>query len=525
MADDDWDESPDFKIDMTEHEQRWGSKAIPGTGRVGHIDMEALRESVLKEDAENKKNAIPNASYGYGGKFQVEKDRMDKKHSSQQDYSKGFGGRYGVQTDRQDKSAVGYDHREEIPKHPSQKDYSYGFGGKYGVQKDRKDASSFDYTDKEELVPHESQQPKTFASGGTSASALRAKFEAMMQENSKPVERPARPVGRMPKDAWKPAAQTEPVKSPKETLPGLRQPASPEHSDWSDTEARQNVVPKPTEQAIPSTQSSAAPTQPSCPEPEQPQPADTGISAIALYDFTGSQDDELTMKAGEVVTNINKFHEDWWEGYIGDRFGIFPAAYVLDKLVALGDFYARLGTDWKGMLGLRCLSSCNDNGLLLPRTCAKPPPIGQQLIMASTIGEDHVDAPQIEPLVTADYVFTRGRDRQDVLVIKVIRNADGRTNRPLIMSKMSLRIQNHRRPQAKRIPGSNDYSPRPALRGRLCLQHLDGRKRAKEYGPLRRRGSSLDMTLVTEYVFIILCRANLRSHFFVPSFSTIITNS
>ncbi|VDN28523.1 unnamed protein product [Dibothriocephalus latus] len=38
MGDDDWDESPDFKIEMTEQEQRWGSKAIPGTGRVGHIE-------------------------------------------------------------------------------------------------------------------------------------------------------------------------------------------------------------------------------------------------------------------------------------------------------------------------------------------------------------------------------------------------------------------------------------------------------------------------------------------------------
>ncbi|VDN17636.1 unnamed protein product [Dibothriocephalus latus] len=38
----------------------------------------------------------------------------------------------------------------------------------------------------------------------------------------------------------------------------------------------------------------------------------------------------MTMKAGEVVTNINKFHEDWWEGRIGDRFGMFPAAYVAE---------------------------------------------------------------------------------------------------------------------------------------------------------------------------------------------------
>ena len=37
------------------------------------------------------------------------------------DYSKGFGGKYGVQSDRVDKSALGYDHQEKLEKHESQK--------------------------------------------------------------------------------------------------------------------------------------------------------------------------------------------------------------------------------------------------------------------------------------------------------------------------------------------------------------------------------------------------------------------
>ena len=37
------------------------------------------------------------------------------------DYSKGFGGKYGVQTDRVDKSALGWDHQEKVDKHESQK--------------------------------------------------------------------------------------------------------------------------------------------------------------------------------------------------------------------------------------------------------------------------------------------------------------------------------------------------------------------------------------------------------------------
>lgn len=52
---------------------------------------------------------------------------------------KGWGGKFGVETDRMDKSAVGHDYQAPLVKHASQKDYSTGFGGKYGVQSDRKD--------------------------------------------------------------------------------------------------------------------------------------------------------------------------------------------------------------------------------------------------------------------------------------------------------------------------------------------------------------------------------------------------
>lgn len=51
----------------------------------------------------------------------------------------GFGGKFGVQSDRMDKSAVGHDYVANLKKHVSQTDYSRGFGGKYGVQTDRVD--------------------------------------------------------------------------------------------------------------------------------------------------------------------------------------------------------------------------------------------------------------------------------------------------------------------------------------------------------------------------------------------------
>ncbi len=37
------------------------------------------------------------------------------------DHSYGFGGKFGIQKDSQDKTAVGWDHKESLSKHDSQK--------------------------------------------------------------------------------------------------------------------------------------------------------------------------------------------------------------------------------------------------------------------------------------------------------------------------------------------------------------------------------------------------------------------
>lgn len=42
-------------------------------------------------------------------------------HESQTDAKKGFGGKFGVQSDRVDKSAVGFEYHEKLSSHASQK--------------------------------------------------------------------------------------------------------------------------------------------------------------------------------------------------------------------------------------------------------------------------------------------------------------------------------------------------------------------------------------------------------------------
>ncbi|KAJ3594143.1 hypothetical protein NHX12_006475 [Muraenolepis orangiensis] len=197
---DDWETDPDFENDVTEQEQRWGAKTVAGSGHQEHINIHQLRANVSTEHTSLKKKELedmPKASHGYGGKFGVQQDRMDKsavghdyqsqlsKHCSQTDTSKGFGGKFGVQADRVDQSAVGFEYAGKTEKHASQKDYSTGFGGRYGVQADRsqtdyakgfggkygvesdkvdKSAMGFEYQGKTEK--HESQKDYTKGFGG-----------------------------------------------------------------------------------------------------------------------------------------------------------------------------------------------------------------------------------------------------------------------------------------------------------------------------------------------------------------------
>ncbi|XP_068573424.1 src substrate protein p85-like isoform X1 [Cebidichthys violaceus] len=176
---DDWETDPDFENDVSEQEQRWGAKTIEGSGRKEHISVAELRNKVTMEHEQGKqKEQTPKASYGYGGKFGVEKDRMDKvalgndyvaqveQHSSQKDAAQGFGGKFGVQKDRVDKSAMGYEYKGEVQQHASQKDHSKGFGGKYGVEKEKVDKAALGYDYKGQTEKHQSQKDYAKGFGG-----------------------------------------------------------------------------------------------------------------------------------------------------------------------------------------------------------------------------------------------------------------------------------------------------------------------------------------------------------------------
>ncbi|BHF85349.1 hypothetical protein SprV_1002851200 [Sparganum proliferum] len=145
----------------------------------------------------------------------------------------------------------------------------------------------------------------------------------------------------------------------------------------------------------------------------------------------------------------DKFYED--------LHALLATVSKADKLIVLGDFNARVGTDhtaWRGVLGPHGLRGSNDNDLLLLRTCAE-----HRLILTNTffcLSEREKATwrhPRSRQWHLLDYVLVRRRDQRDVLVTKAIAGADGWTDHRLVISKMRIRLQPRRRPQGKRPPG------------------------------------------------------------------------
>ena len=54
----------------------------------------------------------------------------------------------------------------------------------------------------------------------------------------------------------------------------------------------------------------------------------TEAEAVVMYDYSAQQDDELTLKVGDVIHSIVKIGAGWWEGVLNGRKGVFPDNFV-----------------------------------------------------------------------------------------------------------------------------------------------------------------------------------------------------
>lgn len=47
-----------------------------------------------------------------------------------------------------------------------------------------------------------------------------------------------------------------------------------------------------------------------------------------MYDFTSQKEGDLSFKRGDIIHVTSQIDENWWQGTIGARQGIFPSTYV-----------------------------------------------------------------------------------------------------------------------------------------------------------------------------------------------------
>jgi hypothetical protein len=54
------------------------------------------------------------------------------------------------------------------------------------------------------------------------------------------------------------------------------------------------------------------------------------VQVTARFSFDAEADDELSFRSGDVISIIHEASEDWWEGSLGGKSGIFPKNYATD---------------------------------------------------------------------------------------------------------------------------------------------------------------------------------------------------
>ncbi|CAH8597597.1 unnamed protein product [Schistosoma bovis] len=424
-VDDEWETEPDFVNDVTEKEQRWGSKTVIGSGHQASIDMMALKEEVKQADRLAKLKIAPKPAYGYGGQFGIEKDRMDKsavdwnhievteKHTSQKDYAKGFGGKYGVERDRQDKSSVGWDHKEAVEKHSSQKDYSVGFGGKFGVQTDRQDKSALGWDHHEQSSHHPSQVDYSKGFGGKfglqtdrvdsssvgwndvnqteshpsqmkapifkpdgSLSNIRARFEQGINPNNvkdssgltvaqqrvleeqtrwnaeRKQQQQQREQQEDEEQSRGKSGSSDTVKSVTnnsvftDTIKPTNNNTIHDHNWNKQVDSENNMKSLHSQEFTTFVESNQFNNDKYNQLENKNEPRTSGESHVhdnpvanddqvpemftvtAMYDYEAAENDELTFKAGEIITEVEKIDAGWWKGVCRNKVGLFPANYV-----------------------------------------------------------------------------------------------------------------------------------------------------------------------------------------------------
>ncbi|XP_053572258.1 LOW QUALITY PROTEIN: hematopoietic lineage cell-specific protein-like [Bombina bombina] len=318
-------------------------------------------------------------SQGFGGKFGVQKDRQDKSahswnhkeeihpHQSQTDCAKGFGGRYGVQTDRVDKCASGFGDIES-PTSAYQKtqplealtsgaqDLRSRFENiartaevenklraeEERVRRQKREKQELDHQHNNVPVVTPSECPAPVPRPRVSVFAAQehaAPQITLDQEHEAPpvvppkcfiVEEQFQPP---PSEIFTDEAEYEAIPSPNNEIDEEYEavPDLPPRAELEESETYEKILEAPVraeDVLYEELQNSDAEAVMKGPSFQSGQVGATGISALAIYDYEGSGDDEISFQPADLITDIEMVDEGWWSGTCGGRRGLFPANYV-----------------------------------------------------------------------------------------------------------------------------------------------------------------------------------------------------
>jgi hypothetical protein len=101
------------------------------------------------------------------------------------------------------------------------------------------------------------------------------------------------------------------------------------------TQWEKPVKPPPFAVAVPPPPSAPAPApvMPSAAMPPMPArpvipPRPSVQTAVAMYEYTASQPDELSLRVGDRVEVLEKVDANWWKGRLNGKVGLVPATYL-----------------------------------------------------------------------------------------------------------------------------------------------------------------------------------------------------